>query len=339
MPQKIAIIRFSALGDVAMLLPILRILKIKYPHLKIDVYTKKPFAQIFDLIDVNAIGIDFKTSYKNILGLKKLASKIDYENYDAVLDLHVVLRTFILDIFCASKFYKMDKGRAEKKKMINLKHRPDKALPSMHKRYADVFESAGLPIDINTTLEPLHFKKLDKLPFDIQFDKPVIGIAPFSAHKSKEYPIELMLEVINILKQKNQIDILLFGGGKYETEKLKSLAANFDHVYSTAGIMSLSNQIKWMTRLKLLISMDSGNAHLAAAMNVSVVSVWGVTHPYLGFKPFNQPMQNQILPDARKYPKIPVSAFGKTKDQKYANAIESIEPKKIVEKVINLLAY
>ena len=337
MSKKIAVIRFSALGDVAMLVPILRMAKKQYPDIELHIFTKKPFDQIFHIADIKATGIHFDKEYKGVLGLRQLAKEIDHQEFDVVLDLHSVLRTFILDFFSSKKFHRLDKGRAEKRAMIKSGTRPEKPFLSMHERYAAVFEKAGYKLNLQTQLDSIAIKKLPQLPFSTEASRPFIGIAPFSAHSSKEYPLEKMKMVIEKILAEFKVNILLFGGGKEEEKKLNSLANELENVFSTAGVLSLQDQIKWMSQLKLMLSMDSGNGHLAAAMGIPVITIWGATHPYLGFQPFDQPQENQLLPDAEKYPAIPVSVFGKTKDNYYANAISTIEPSAIVKQVIRIL--
>ena len=335
MPKKIAVLRFSALGDVAMLVPILRLVKQQYPNIELHVFTKKPFDQIFHIADIKTTGIKFDKEYKGVLGLRKLAKEVDRQNFDVVLDMHSVLRTFILDFFTKTKFHRLDKGRKEKAAMVKAKERPEQSLPGMHKRYAVVFKKADINVNLQANLKPITVNKLPDLQFSIDATVPLIGIAPFSAHTSKEYPLEQIRIVIREVQSKMKLNILLFGGGKEEEKRLQSLANEFENVFSTAGVLSLEEQIKWMSQLKLMLSMDSGNGHLAAAMSIPVITIWGATHPFLGFQAFGQPPENQLLPDAETYPAIPVSVFGKTKDEYYANAIRSIQPKTIASRVLN----
>ena len=338
MSEKIIILRFSALGDVAMLVPVMRLVKQQYPDIRLKVYTKKPFHQIFELADIQAEGVDLKSEYKGIFGLRQLAKEIDEWDPAIVLDMHAVLRTFILNAFCGTKFYRLHKARKEKAAMIKSRQRPENALLSMHERYAQVLDKAGIKVDFKEKCSPISIKHLPQLPFEFKDSSlPFIGIAPFSAHSSKEYPIDKMRKVIQQILDEKSVNILLFGGGTRETEELDALAGKFDNVHSTAGKLNLKDQVKWMGQLALMLSMDSGNGHLAAMMGVKVITIWGATHPYLGFQPFGQKAEDQLLPDATIYPKIPVSVYGKINDTFYKNAIQSIDAKQIADKVISAL--
>ena len=83
--------------------------------------------------------------------------------------------------------------------------------------------------------------------------------------------------------------------------------------------------------------MDSGNGHLAAMYGVEVITIWGVTHPYAGFVPFNQPEGNQILPDLTQFPLIPTSIYGNKYPEGYLRCFETISVNDIVSKIQNAL--
>jgi ADP-heptose:LPS heptosyltransferase len=82
-----------------------------------------------------------------------------------------------------------------------------------------------------------------------------------------------------------------------------------------------------------MLSMDSGNGHLAAMLGVNVVTLWGVTHPFAGFAPFNQKATNNLLADRKKYPRIPTSIYGKSFPKGYELAIQTIQPDTVVKAV------
>jgi len=79
--------------------------------------------------------------------------------------------------------------------------------------------------------------------------------------------------------------------------------------------------------------MDSGNAHIAAMLGVKVITLWGATHPYSGFSPFNQPLENALVSDRNLYPKLPTSVYGNKKVEGYEDAMRTILPETVVEKI------
>ena len=82
-----------------------------------------------------------------------------------------------------------------------------------------------------------------------------------------------------------------------------------------------------------MLSMDSGNAHIAAMLGIKVITLWGATHPYAGFKPFNQPNDFCITADRTQYPLLPTSVYGNKKVEGYENAMRSILPETVIDKI------
>ena len=82
-----------------------------------------------------------------------------------------------------------------------------------------------------------------------------------------------------------------------------------------------------------MLSMDSGNSHIAAMLGVKVITLWGATHPYAGFKPFNQPDAFCLTSDRNKFPLLPTSIYGNKKVPGYEAAMRTILPSQVFEKI------
>ncbi len=335
LPQHILIVRLSAMGDVAMTIPVLKVLTEAYPEVKLTVLTKEQFTPIFkDLEKATVVNVKVKGEHKGIFGLWRLSRQIKDLQIDAVADLHNVLRSKILKLFLGStKWVSINKGRTEKNLLV--KGRQFKQLKSTHQRYADVFEALGFKLELPPLIDR---QKLNLKPDTknlLANNSMTIGVAPFAAFSSKAYPLNLMLEVITELSKMYRI--LLFGGGKTETAKLESLASQFDNVYNIAGQLKFEEELNLISNLDLMIAMDSGNAHLAAMYGVQTITIWGVTHPYAGFSPFGQSIDNAILADRNTFPKIPTSIYGNKYPNGYENAIATILPEQIVKRAKSIL--
>jgi ADP-heptose:LPS heptosyltransferase len=92
-----------------------------------------------------------------------------------------------------------------------------------------------------------------------------------------------------------------------------------------------------ISNLQVMLSMDSANGHLAAIYGVPVVTLWGATHPYLGFTPFQQPFENSLLPNREQYPFLPTSVYGKKQVKGYENAMQTIAPEVVVAKILGFI--
>ncbi|MCG2417405.1 glycosyltransferase family 9 protein [Aequorivita sp. F47161] len=336
-PSHILVIRLSAMGDVAMTVPVLHILTQTYPELKITILSRPFFKPFFEGIpNLNFLEADVYGEHKRF-GLIKLAKEAQELGIEAVADLHNLIRSKIITKFLKFKGLKtatIDKGRAEKKALIAAEGENISQLKTTHQRYADVFEKLGFPIDLKQFTPPARKRLSPKLNGLIGVEpKKLIGIAPFAAYESKMYPLGLMAEVIRELDRSEKFRIFLFGGGKKEIKQLQQLENPFANVTNVAGKLSFEEELALISNLDLMLSMDSGNGHLAAMYGVPVVTLWGVTHPYAGFVPFNQPESNQLVADRKMYPLIPTSVYGNKFPKGYDDAMKTILPEMVVSKI------
>ena len=338
MPKQkhILVLRFSAMGDVAMTVPVLQALTTQYPELKITVVTRaffKPFFQ--DLENVSVYTANFKGKHKGILGLYKLSKELKALKFDVVADLHNVLRSKILKFFFfGKKVVQLDKGRAEKKALTS--GASFKQLKTTHQRYAAVFKTLGYSVDLSkpTFIDPKPLSQ-ELNTFISNVDFKTIGIAPFAAHDSKMYPLVKMEKVIEELSQ--NYNVILFGGGKKEVAVLDQFEAKFNNVKSVAGKLNLEDELALISNLDLMLAMDSGNAHIAAVLGKKVITIWGVTHPFAGFAPFNQPKDYALTADREQYPLIPTSIYGNKFPEGYENAAGSISEETILSKIKSII--
>lgn len=339
-PKHILAFRFSALGDVAMTVPVIQELLNTYPELLIT-FVSKPFhAALFKDIDRLQFYPVNTDDYKGVFGLQKLAKEINSQvDFDAVVDLHDVIRTKILRVFLPTKSIPVGvigKGRTAKKKLTRKNKKELKPLKLMVHRYADVFADIGLPFELQNELtpkiQPLNDRLLSVLG---QKKSNWVGIAPFARHKAKRMPFDKAEQVIEVLSKLPNMKVMLFGGGKTEASKLQSIADDYRNVYNIAGKFKLADELDLISHLDVMVSMDSANMHMAGLMGVPVVSVWGGTHPYLGFIGYGQSTVNTVQTDLDCRP---CSVFGAKECWRgdYA-CLQSIDEQEILIKVSNII--
>jgi len=317
-----------------MTIPILRDFTKQYPNVKLTVLTRSFFKPFFrDLNNVTVYCADVKEKHKGVLGLWKLSRELKKLEIDAIADLHNVLRSKALKFFFfGTKCIQIDKGRSEKKALTS--GQSFEQLKTTHQRYADVFKTLGFKIDLSNPSFPKPCL-IDDFSPDLIKQNIWIGIAPFAAFKSKAYPLDAMEKVIANLSKTNKI--VLFGGGPSEIEKLNAIEDKYEQVINLAGKLTLDQELDVISNLDVMVSMDSGNAHIAAMLGIKVVTIWGVTHPYAGFNPFNQNAEHALLVDRNQFPKISTSVYGNRFPEDYENAIDSIRPKTIIDKINSIL--
>jgi len=340
--KHLLVIRLSAMGDVAMTVPVLKSLSDSYPNLKITVLTKEFLKPIFEGLDGVTVHVaDVTDSHKGIRGLWKLYKELQSLQLDAVADLHNVLRSNVLKQFFrfgGIPFAQIDKGRKEKKALTAEKNNVFTPLKSTHQRYVDVFDQLGYPFSLPDA-NFLEKKTLSDRTLEIvgSDTRKWLGIAPFAAFSGKMYPLYLMQKVVQELDNTNKYKIFLFGGGAREKELLALWKNECQECINIVGKLSLDEELALISNLDLMLSMDSGNAHLAAMYGIPIITLWGVTHPYTGFYPYGQDPNNALLSDRSIFPLIPTSIYGNKVPKGYEKVMETIDPITIFNKVDQLL--
>ncbi len=341
--KHIAVIRLSAMGDVAMTVPVILALVKQYPTVEVTVVSRPFYKPFFKTIpNVSFMSAHTRHRHKGLLGIYRLYKDLKENDVEVIADLHDVLRSKILR-YLFSKFGGMvaytDKGREEKKALTSLKDKDFKPLKSMIERHVATFKKLGYRIDMSTPvfLERLEVSEKVKEIIGNKNGK-WIGIAPFAHYGSKTYPSDLMQQVITALAKDKSIKIALFGGGKHEKVLLDKMAAGLENVYNFTKVISFQEELQLISNLDVMLSMDSGNGHLAAMYGVKTITLWGATHPYAGFIPYNQPIENCLVADRTQYPLLPTSVYGDKKVSGYEDAMRTISVEKVVFSIQSQLA-
>ncbi len=344
--EHILVIRFSALGDVAMVVPVIYSVARQYPDVRFTVLSKGFARTLFENLapNVNFMEADIKHEYHGISGLNALYRRLAAKQFTAVADLHGVLRSGYLRMRFNLNHYHtehIDKHRKGRKRITAKSHKLLVQQPTSFQNYLEVFKKLGFPIsiqfrsifgegkgDLSMLCDTLNEKK---------DGERWVGIAPFAAHEGKVYPPERMEQVINqLIEQVPNIRIFLFGRGEQEENYFTKWCNEHPQcVYMAPLVNSIREELIVMSHLEVMISMDSSNMHLASLTATPVVSVWGATHPFAGFMGWGQSEDNvvQVQLDCR-----PCSVYGQKPCLRgdYA-CMHNIQPETIVEKTLKNL--
>ena len=327
------------MGDVAMTVPVIRAFSQQHPNVKITIVSRPFFKPFFDGIpNLDFFAVDVKNRHKGFIGLLKLYSDLKQLNIDAIADLHNVLRSKIirtLFVLNGNKTAFTDKGRTGKKELTRAKNKIFKPLQSMFDRHVETFGKLGFSIDLSQSKFPSKaILTEDVLQISkAKLDDSWIGIAPFAQYESKVYPHDLMQKVIDELALNSNNKIFLFGGGNKEIEILNEFSKGKENTIVVAGKLNLQQELQLISNLDVMLSMDSGNAHIAAMLGIKVITLWGATHPFAGFSPFNQPLENCLVSNRNQFPLLPTSVYGNKIVEGYEDVMRTISPESVVEKI------
>jgi ADP-heptose:LPS heptosyltransferase len=293
--MKILVIRFSSIGDIVLTTPVVRCLK-QQLSAEVHFLTKRNFEKIVSSnphID-RVFSIEKKTS--EVIKLLKT------EGYDAVIDLHVNLRSLQIKFALGVPSYSFDKLNFEKWLMTNFKIN---RLPNSHivDRYLKTVE----PLGVKNDGKGLDFfiPKEDEIDvisdsrFQISNPKFQIpeGIAPSNfkrqtsnyvafvigaAHATKRLPTEKIIAICNQI----QLPIYLLGG-KEDAERGDLICVKSNsYVVNLCGKLNLNQSASVVRQAEKVVTHDTGLMHIAAAFGKDIISVWGNTIPEFGMTPY-----------------------------------------------------
>ena len=336
--KTILITRFSAVGDIAMTIPLLYSVCRSYPQHRFIFVSRERFGQFFinKPKNLDFIGINLN-DYKGLGGLYKLYRELSAQRPDIFADLHDVLRTKILRTYFRllgnTKVASIDKGRREKRQLTKSGHGNRQELKSTFERYRDVFTRLGLPFtpdftslfndgkgcidDLRPTIPP---KGNDRW----------IGIAPFARHKGKIYPTEKMEKVVALLSKQKHLKLIFFGNGPQEEKAIDQWCSNYPNTISFVGKSNFNGELRLISHLDAMLCMDSANMHMASLAGTRAISIWGATSPLAGFLGWQQRKEDciELQLECR-----PCSIFG-NKPCKFGDyRCMDINPRTIAERV------
>lgn len=278
-PQRILLVRFSSIGDIVLTFSVATTIKSLYPNCSVDFVTKAGFKELLEACE------DIDHVYTLDGSLQQLRNKIDFTQYDAILDLHHNLRTRLLLRFQFGKVYRFPKNNLEKWLLTTFKVKP-KQIRHITERYLEtlrVFTKTNITGTAPKYLIPTE-AKID-LEQTLQLaPKKYVALAIGAQFATKKLPIDLLIELVN----KIQLPVLLLGG-KEDTKDAEFIisAVNKKDVYSAAGSATI-HESAWMLKNSIcLVTHDTGLMHIGATFDIPMMVIWGNTTPDFGMYPFN----------------------------------------------------
>ncbi len=277
-PKRILIIRFSSIGDIVLTFTVASTIKSLYPHCKIDFVTKPQFKELLNACP------DLDTIYTLTGTVAQLRKEIDFNQYDAILDLHHNLRSRILLGFQFGKVYRFPKNNIEKWLLTTFKTRP-KIIRHVTERYLETLSAyTKAPIvGIAPAYRVPDASKIDiKETFQVEPSK-YVAVAIGAQFATKRMPTDLLVELI----QKINLPVLLLGAKEDQltaNEILEQCTSNI--IFSAVGTATIHESAWLVKNAKALLTHDTGLMHIGASFEVPLHVIWGNTTRDFGMYPY-----------------------------------------------------
>ncbi|MFH0948771.1 MAG: glycosyltransferase family 9 protein [Elusimicrobiota bacterium] len=293
--MKILIIRLSSIGDIVLATPLVRCLRKKFPSAQIDFLVKKKYSEILSANPYISNLIFFENS------IFELARRIKKERYDLILDIHSNFRTFLLTLFSGAKILRYKNYLIERFFLVEFGLNFYKEKVPVFQRYLKTVESLGVLYDdkgLDFFIDPALGGSKNQY----------VGICPVAVWKTKRWPKENFVNLAKKILEKNNCKILIFGGEKDfdYCEDIKKQVG--DRAKNLCG-SSLQETAVALRECKCLLTNDTGIMHIAEALSVPTVAIFGPTAEEFGFYP--QTEQSKII--SKKFLCKPCSTKGSNK--------------------------
>jgi len=248
-PQHVLAYRFSALGDVAMTVPVLACVTEQNPGLRVSMVSRPFFAPLFkEWAQVDFVPADVDNTYKGLAGLNRLYDELRRREPQAVADLHNVLRTRYLDFrfrLAGLPVEILDKGRREKRRLIRRGALASAPLRPMNERYADVFRRLDLQVDLSRYRPRRPALHQDTALFlDMFRGQKRVGVAPLARHVGKQYPLGGTKEVLQRLLTETAGTVFFLFGAPDEKKLLDTLVTDPNRVFNLAGLFDFERELE-----------------------------------------------------------------------------------------------
>lgn len=331
LPRHIIVLRLSAMGDVAMLPYAVGALKNSYPDVQITVATRSVFKPFFRDLDVDFLPVDVKLEYRGIRGLFLLCKVLKQTGADAFADEHDVIRSKFMRIILGlsgMRVAKIDKGRKEKHQLLKSHDSHSRWLKHTVTRYCDTLRSFGFEFpDPQPAVKAMRPNPIT----GIRNNATKIGFAPFSAHQGKTCPDSVRCRITELLS-KNFDYVFIHSGSGQEAAFANEMERRYPNVTAVYGkIDGLGEEMDLISNLDCMISMDSLTMHLSSLTATPVVSIWGSTHPSLGFSGYGCDPDDIVQ---KEMGCRPCSVYG-NKECRFGtyDCLASISPEEVIERV------
>lgn len=345
MHDNILVIRLSALGDIAMVWPALVAAAMKHPERNYYLLTSPMWEDVARPKNMHVVPY-YRHRYSGARGFMRLMAELRKIHPTQIIDLHNVLRSWLIDLAFRLQgvpVSMVSKQRSERKRIL---HHEAEATP-FTQRYAEM-----LGISVNDDENDDDDDNEDENDNAEASDPALhnssrsIGIAPFARYTTKTYPLEKMKEVVRLLAERGMQpapsgegweEIYLFGSRGEQAEVLQGWVDELGIGQQAKVVpmmnLTLADELALMSRLNLMLSMDSANGHLAAMMRTPVLTIWGGTTPACGFTPWHSRQNRSLL---LNLPCQPCSIAGsKECPLGHMNCLRQISPEQIVNYLSN----
>lgn len=335
---KILIIRLSSIGDILLTTPFIRQTRLKFPDSQLDYVIKKEYAELLEYNTNISNLIKFDPGDDSVT-LKELKYSLIEKKYEYIFDLHNNFRS----IYLRQGHHNANISKIKKNKITQflfVKFNINKYTQTIPiaERYLNVGKKAGITDD-GEELEIYWDKKTENSTLQIlktsglKEDKSYFAIAPGAGFYTKRWPLDYYKIFIEETIKKHNCNIVILGNKQDQNEGNE--LNKIQNVIDLTGKLSLIQSAVVLSKCKALISNDTGLMHMATAVKVPVLAIFGSTVKEFGFFPYRA---KSIVVENNHLQCRPCTHVGRNNcPKKHFDCMRSVTPSIVLENFNKLL--
>ncbi len=297
LPGRILAIRFGSLGDLLLTFPTLTLIKQRYPAARLDVLTRRAYAELVAAHPaVDRVELLDGRGWRAAL---TLARRLRRRQYELVFDLHGTPRSRLVAALSGAPARRRVGGArlARRRQVLAARWRRGRDLPRpavqrsvehVGLRSARLVEPALTPAELAKLMPSLRFADQTGAPAAAVDDLPRLRVAlcPGARHLTKRWPDRAYAALAEALLARDIGIIVALGPGDAAPALVELAVRRPERVRIVRG--SLPVLAASIATAAAAVGNDSGLAHLAVAVDVPAVVIFGATVPELGFAPIGR---------------------------------------------------
>ena len=283
-PPRICIVLLSGLGDVVHGLPVVNAIRCTRPDARITWVVEPPSAPLLAPHPAIDRVVVFRKK-DGVRGVARLQRELGAESHDLTLNLNVYTKSVFPTMLSGAPVrLGFDRGRSAEGVWLFSTHRlppgPRRHTQDLFLEFLDVLGVAAEPLEWR--LEPSPDERADAARFiETHGDGPFVALVPASANPKKDWLPDRMAEVVDTLWAAHGLRTILVGGtGERETNVADEIVARAAHEPIGALGPGLRRLLWLLPLARFVIAPDTGPVHVARALGVPVVGLYGHTNPW-----------------------------------------------------------
>ena len=287
--MKILLIRFSAIGDVVLTTPAIRVLRKRYPDAQIDMVVKP---EIKSLLETNPhlnnlFTLPSPFSWRK---LAVLAKRLRSNHYNWIIDWQKHTKSYILEWLIGGKIRRYPKYSVQRFFLVYFKKNYYRKVIPVPLRYL----SALKPLEVEDDGQgaeifiPEGVEERLKKTWNLN-DGAYWVLAPGGGRATKRWPVSYFKRLADLMRKTLRLNLVVIGGEDDVSLCRQVLEGNWESSQNLCGKTSLQETAAVLKRSIGLVTNDTGVMHMASAFSKPVVALFGPTVKEFGFFPFRTP--------------------------------------------------